>query len=282
MKNYKEFIVKTEPFIPEILSGVLWQLNISGITEEDNFLKVYFTSENDAQSSDIEKIMKELMQQNMIKDYSVEGNTFEDKNWNEEWEKSIEVIHATEKIVIKPTFRDYTAKPDELVITIDPKMSFGTGHHQTTKLILAALEKYVKPAMHVLDAGTGTGVLAITSALLGADYALGFDNDEWSVVNATENAQLNNVTQKTEFRYAELNQINRRKYDLVLANIHKIILIELAEELVQFLKSGSILILSGLLVQDEEDIVRLYKSHGTELIDKQQMDEWITLIFKMA
>jgi len=282
MKYYNEYIIKSEPFLPEILTGLLWQLNISGLKEEDNSVKAYFTSGNENQQDHIENILKELVRQNVITKYSVEGNSFEDRNWNEEWEKSIEVIHVTDNIVIKPTFREYSAKQDEMVITIDPKMSFGTGHHSTTRLILSALERYVKPGMQVLDAGTGTGVLAIASVLMGAEFALGFDNDEWSVVNASENADLNYVSSKTEFRFAELSQLDKKKYDLVLANIHKIVLMELGKELVEFLHSGSILILSGLLIQDEEDIRELYTSYGTELIEKQQMDEWIILVFRKS
>lgn len=280
MKQYQEFIVRTEPFVPEILTGVLWQLDINGLTEEDNFLKVYFSTASETKQQEIENVLKELEAEKLINSFSVEGNTFEDRNWNEEWEKSIEVIHATDRIVIKPTFREYSPKPGELVITIDPKMSFGTGHHQTTKLILSMLEQYVKPGMRVLDAGTGTGVLAIASVLLGAEYALGFDNDEWSVVNAEENAELNNVTGKTEFRQSEINLIEEQKFDLVLANIHKIILMDLAADLVKFLHSGSILILSGLLSQDEDDIKKLYSSLGTELLAKQQMDEWIAVVLR--
>ncbi len=164
---YKEFIVTAEPFIPDILSGVLWNLKINGISEEVNCLKVFSDS---VSKNDIELILNDLLNNKMLFSFSVEENFIEDKNWNAEWEKSRDVIRVTDRIIIKPTFKEYIAKENEIVLTLDPKMSFGTGEHQTTKMMLQLEEKYIKDGMKVLDIGTGTGILAIAAIKLGASY----------------------------------------------------------------------------------------------------------------
>jgi ribosomal protein L11 methyltransferase len=173
MKNFKEFIITAEPFIPEILSGALWQLDINGINEDVNCLKVFADGKSKINSKEISSALQKLIEHKMLINFNVEEYLIEDKNWNEEWEKNTNVIEATERIIIKPTFRNYDKKEGQIIITIDPKMSFGTGEHQTTKLMLKLIEKNIQKNMKVLDVGTGTGVLAIASVLLGASFCFG-------------------------------------------------------------------------------------------------------------
>ncbi len=279
MKHYKEYTVTAEPFIPEILSGILWDLEISGINEEVNCLKIFTPEYSLISIEDISSQLKKLLNEKMIFNYNVEENLIEDKDWNEEWEKSLKVIEITDKLVIKPTFRDYKMKPGQLVITIDPKMSFGTGEHQTTKLVLMLLEKYVKAGMKILDVGSGTGVLAIASILLGAESAVAVDNDEWCYTNGKENCELNSVSSQVDVRLDEIQNIPENNFDLITANIQKNILIEISGEIKKKIKSGGIIILSGLLYTDEEDIKRVYSSYGFILKEKKSMDEWIALAF---
>ncbi|MGE5410338.1 MAG: 50S ribosomal protein L11 methyltransferase, partial [Clostridiales bacterium] len=141
MKNFREFVIKTEPFVPELVSGVLWNLDIAGITEDEPLLKVFAVEENKVLKKNVEEVLNNLLQQKIIIAYSIEENIFEDKNWNEEWEKSLNVIEVSDRIVIKPSFREYKEKPGQIILTIDPKMSFGTGEHETTKLMLLMIEK---------------------------------------------------------------------------------------------------------------------------------------------
>ena len=144
MKYYKEFIVTTEPFLSDLVSGALWELEITGVNEEVNCIKVFADGGSPLNADDLSSELKKLVDQKMLRSFNVEENLLEDKNWNEEWEKNTNVIEVSDKIAVKPTFRDFEPKPGQLVITIDPKMSFGTGEHQTTKLILLLLEKYVR------------------------------------------------------------------------------------------------------------------------------------------
>ena len=282
MKYYKEYTITAEPFIAEIISSILWELEITGINEEVNCLKV-FASENSAVNvKEISKLLSRLVSEKMIFNFNVEENLLEEKNWNEEWEKSIKVTEVSDKIVIKPTFRDYNAKPGQIVITIDPKMSFGTGDHQTTKLVLQFLEDKVKTGMNVLDVGSGTSILGIACIKLGAEKVIAIDNDEWCFSNGKENCELNSVTKKVDVRLGEIKGIVEKNFDLIIANIQKNILIDIAGEIKDRIKNGGIIILSGLLFTDEDDILKKYTSLGFTFLDKKSLDEWIALSFVMT
>ncbi len=279
MKSYKEFIITAEPFNSEIISSILWEQNIDGINEEVNCIKVFAQDENVTVQS-IENELNHLKENNLLREFFVQENFIAEKNWNEEWEKSREVVRVSEKIVIKPTFKEYDAKENEIVLTLDPKMSFGTGDHQTTKICLLLIEKYIKPEMKVLDAGSGTAILGIAAAKLGAEIVIAFDIDEWCYENGIENTQLNNVSERIEVRKCELKDIEEKDFDLIIANIQKNILLELTEGFRQRIKPNGLLILSGLLESDREAIVDKYSSLGFKEIDYLKMDEWIGIVFQ--
>lgn len=278
MKSYKEFIITTEPFNAEILSSILWELNIDGINEEVNCLKV-FAQDESVTTDAIEYELNLLKENKLLREFSVQENFIVEKNWNEEWEKSREVVHVTNKIVIKPTFKDYEPKSGEIVLTLDPKMSFGTGDHQTTKICLQFIEKYIKPSMKVLDAGSGTAILGIAAAKLDAGKVIAFDIDDWCYENGIENTQLNNVVDKVEIKKCELKDIEENNFDLIIANIQKNILLELAKGFKSRINSGGILILSGLLEMDKDAIVSKYSEVGFSEIDYLKMDDWIGIVF---
>ena len=278
-KSYKEYIITAEPFNVEILSSILWELNIDGINEEVNCIKVCAQDEGVTIKS-IEKELLHLKENNLLREFSVQENYVVEKNWNEEWEKSREVVHVTDRIVIKPTFRDYTEKPNEIVLTLDPKMSFGTGDHQTTKICLKFIEKYFGTGIKILDAGSGTAILGIAAAKLGAEKVIAFDIDDWCFENGIENTQLNGVADKVEIRKCEIIDIPEKDFDLIIANIQKNILLDLADGFSKRINKNGILILSGLLTMDREAIEEKYSSIGFECIDFMQMDDWIGIVFK--
>ncbi len=282
MKHYKEFTVTAEPFNPELISGLMWQLDITGVNEEVNCLKVFATEESDVKSENIKSILQKLVGEKMLFGFSVEEYILEDKNWNEEWEKSLRVIEVSDKLVIKPSFRDYAVKPGQIVITIDPKMSFGTGEHQTTKLVLRLLEKYVEPGIKMLDVGSGTGVLAIASIKLGAASASAVDNDEWCFGNAKENCEVNSTGDKIKIILGEIKDVEEDSFDLVTANIQKNVLLEISDEIKGKVKSGGLIILSGLLFSDEKDILEKYSSSGFQFVEKKSLDEWIAMVFSKS
>lgn len=279
MKQFKQFTIQTYPQNNETISGLLWQLDLSGITETDNSLIVYV--QNAITINDIKNILNSAVDQKLINKFEIAEETIEDKNWNEEYEKNVRVIEVSDKIVIKPSFKEYQKKEGQIIITIDPKMSFGTGEHETTRLVLLMIEKYIKKDDYVLDIGTGTGVLAIASALLGAKKAVGIDNDEWCLLNGTENVKANNLEDRVDICLAELNQIEENNFDLIVANINKHILLDISGLIKTKLKLGGTLILSGLLYSDEAGIVSKYSDDGFRLEDKNLINEWIVLTFKL-
>ncbi len=280
MKTYKEIKVTTVPFDVETVSGMLWQLDLDGINEFDDYLTVFISETKETTRENVEEILQHLVDEKLIESFNTEEQTLEEKNWNEEYEKNVRVVEVTDKIVIKPSFKEYSPRPDQLIITIDPKMSFGTGEHATTKLVLQHLEKNVTGGEKVLDIGSGTGVLGIASVLLGAKNALCIDNDEWCLMNGVENVKANNLESEIEVRQCELKDVSEGEFDLIVANINKHILIDLVDLISIKMKKTGTLILSGLLDIDETDILGLYNSKGFKLSDQSGLDEWIALVFK--
>jgi len=279
MKHYKEFNITSEPFLPEIICGLMWELDITGINEDVNCVKVFANADSTVSVDLISNILDKLVGEKMLFNFSVEENLVEEKNWNEEWEKSVNVIEVTDKLVIKPTFKDYLPKPGQIIITIDPKMSFGTGEHQTTKLVMQFLESSVNLGIKVLDVGSGTGVLAIAAVKLGAESAIAVDNDEWCYNNGSENVRLNEVENVIDVRLGEIKNIPEKDFDIITANIQKNILIDIAEDFKKKLKPGGLLLLSGLLYNDEKDIINKYSTLNFELLEKKILDDWIALKF---
>jgi len=280
MNNYKEFTISAIPFIPEVLSGVLWQLNISGIQEEENFIKIFCTEESLTNQKEISAQLQKLVNESVIESFIVSEKILENKNWNEEWEKSREVIVVSDTLVIKPSFKKYSSKPNQIVITIDPKMSFGTGEHQSTKLSLLFLEKYVMKGTRILDVGTGTAVLAIASAMLGATQVIAIDNDEWCYENSIENCEVNSVHDKIDIRLCEIKDVHEKDFDMVVANIQRDILLEIKTAIRERTINDGILILSGLLLHDKDEIQHEYENLDFTLIDSNNSDEWISMVFR--
>ena len=208
---------------------------------------------------------------------TVSVRTIDPKNWNAEWEKTITPIKVTDRIVITPTWHPYNASPGQIVLTIDPKMSFGTGYHETTRLVLRLMEHHVRPGTTVLDVGTGTGVLAIAGLKLGAVSAVGVDVDEWSYDNSLENAKLNGVEEQVTFLHGDLTAVPPATFGLIVANIQLNVIVPLLPEMRDRLTPEGTLILSGLLLQDREQILNALDRSTFHLLEEMQENEWIAL-----
>jgi ribosomal protein L11 methyltransferase len=280
LKSYNVFKISSAPFLPDILSGLLWELEITGVTENDDIVIAFAAEDSPVNEEMINGLLNKLVAQNVIEEFSVTREILEEKNWNELWEKSREVIRISEQIVIKPSFKQYESKEDEIVITLDPKMSFGTGEHESTKLAVRLIEKYVKGNEKVLDVGSGTGVLSIAAIKLGAANAVAVDNDSWCYQNCVENCALNNVAERIKVVEGEIGIIPEENFDLVLANIQKNILLMMSEKIKAKVKKNGIVVLSGLLLKDEMEITSHYQSIGFKFKEKKVLDEWLAIVFE--
>lgn len=279
MKNFVRFSITSVPFNADLLSGILWELPVSGISEEPGYIHLFAEELAGISRADIIALLEKLKKENLIEMYDVSEETFADRNWNEEWEKNICVIKVSDKIVVKPSFKDYEAKEGELVIEIDPKMSFGTGEHASTRLMLKLMEKYARGKRKVLDVGSGTGVLSVCAAKFGAEFVMAIDNNEWCYVNGKENIIRNCVENIVEVLNCEITEVKERGFDLILANINKYVLLNICDEVIEKLAEGGILIISGILNGDKPEVENKYESSGLKIVESLEEEEWSAMAF---
>ncbi len=203
-----------------------------------------------------------------------------EENWNKEWEDSIDPVWVNERIVITPSWKQETVSAP-LKIVINPQMSFGTGHHETTRMVAALLEQSVRPSDFWVDAGTGTGLLAILALRLGAKRVYAFDNDEWSVMNTGENFIHNNITPVPPNIIIEQNDINVMDIPVcngITANLHRNLLLQNMEKFATALQeTQGVLIVSGLLKYDKDNVISVALDCGFSHIQTINEGEWIAI-----
>lgn len=204
------------------------------------------------------------------------------EDWAEGWKQHFPTTRISRRLVVRPSWEEFSAQPDDVVIEIDPGMAFGTGTHGTTRLCLeavaAAFESAVPPRS-VLDVGTGSGILAIAAAAYGAEEILACDIDPEACAIAFENAILNQVDEKISFTIAPLEELEG-SFDLVLANILAEENIRLAEALLARLAPGGRLVLSGILIEKEEMVIAAFHPYGLGVPEIRHNEDWSCLIYR--
>ncbi|MDT8317943.1 MAG: 50S ribosomal protein L11 methyltransferase [bacterium] len=197
----------------------------------------------------------------------------------QEWRRFFKPVLVSRRVVIKPTWEEYELKENELIVDIDPGMAFGTGTHETTRLCIQLLDNIIKGGETVFDVGTGSGILAIAAAKLGAVKVLGIDNDERSVSVAVENVELNSADKKVIISGTPLSGIEG-SFDIVVANILAEDLIEMRKELMKRLAGSGRLILSGILKSKAEMVIAAFDNEGAILEEQIDDGEWSALMLK--
>lgn len=202
--------------------------------------------------------------------------TISEEDWANAWKEFFKPQRIGRRIVVKPTWEEYDPQPDDLILLLDPGMAFGTGHHSTTRLCIIALEDHVTSGATVADVGTGSGILAVASLLLGASHVEATDNDPLAVRIAQENITTNSLTDRTHVH--ESSTPPTGPFDIVVANILADVILGMATELYNAVRPGGLLIASGIISHRAEDVRKGLTAAGFSNIETKTEGDWVALI----
>lgn len=273
---YYQFEISLDPFEPwsEILTAYLGEIGFEGFYEKDVLLYAFVPKE---------KYSKEKFEEvlNIIKlesEISFVCKELPHQNWNALWESNFEPVFIENKLAIIAPFHA-TENEFERIITIEPKMSFGTGHHQTTYMMCEAILNTSLEEKAVLDIGSGTGVLAILCEMQGATTVLALDIEPWSVENCTKNAIVNNCS-RIESVLGDISEVKGLNFDCIYANINKNILLKHMPDYANGLNPNGLLYLSGFFSSDAKEITDTAEGLGLKFISKRERDGWSMIVLK--
>lgn len=208
--------------------------------------------------------------------------TVNEEDWANAWKDYYHVTHIGQRLIIRPSWREYTPKDNEVVLELDPGMAFGTGLHPTTRMCLEEVEKRTRPGMRALDVGTGSGILALAAARLGAQSVYCIDNSSIAVESSQANVAVNHLSDQIQVVLGVLDESTAEqmasRYDLVLANIIARVIGGIAPQLAQVMAPGAILIASGIIEERCHEAEQPLLAAGLRLLERVMIDDWITLI----
>lgn len=302
-------ITKSEALEP--ISGIFYSLDCKGVAIEDpndilgreqgpltwdfadiNVLehkgkvavvKAYFAEEDNIEEvlSYVNDRINELKEMGLdLGDAKVEHEKMHEEDWANTWKQYYKPSKVGEKIVVKPIWEEYSAKEGELVVDLDPGMAFGTGTHETTRMCIQALERYVEKESTVFDVGCGSGILAIAAAKLGAKLAVGVDLDPVAVESSKENVEYNKLD-NIEILHGNLVEVIDGKADIVVANILAEIICILTDDVKRVLKEGGVFITSGIIHDRVDMVCEKLEETGFEVVEKNRDGEWNCIVAKL-
>ena len=258
----------------EILLAELGELPFDSFVETEEGLPAYIQAQDDT-----EGLLNELyILTNPEFEVSYQTEEIEQVNWNEEWEKNFEPINVDDLCYVRAPFHEPKNVPFEIVI--EPKMSFGTGHHETTFMMMKHLLNLNVEGLTVLDMGCGTAILAILASMKGAEKVDAIDIDNWCYLNSIENAERNNIQNVDVYEGdAALLEDKLNKYDLIIANINRNILLNDMKAYAQTLKVGGVILFSGFYLEDIEAIEQEANENNLFLDAQLERNNWASLKF---
>jgi len=215
--------------------------------------------------------------------YRLSYRQVDEQNWAESWKAFFWPQRVGERIVVKPSWRDYAAGPGEIVVELDPGMAFGTGTHPTTALCVQLIERHLKSGDAFLDIGTGSGILMLAAAKLGAARLCGGDRDGMAVRIAAENLRRNGIgPQRVCLVQGSLAAPFRGRFDVMAANILTHVIVELLDDIARLLKHGGIFICSGIIEPNQDLVAGKMRAAGLDIIEMRRKEGWVAMAGKMA
>ena len=316
--KWKKLTIETTTAATDMISYELGELGVEGIEVEDHVplteedrktmyvdllpdeiapddgtakINCYIEEDQDLEqlAKQIEEKLKEIGEFFPIGSGKITFGETEDKDWINNWKQYFKPFRLDENIVIKPTWEELTEqKEGDLVIQIDPGTAFGTGSHETTRLCIQGLRKYITDETVLLDVGSGSGILSIIGLKLGAKAALGTDIDPNAIHAMYDNAKVNGITEE-EFTVKIGNiiddkklqeEVGMEKYDIVVANILADVIIPLSPEIRQHLKKDGLYITSGIINMKRDEVKEAIEKNGFTIIEENVMGEWVSFVAK--
>lgn len=269
--------VTCSPEFSEMLLAELAEANFDTFLENENGFEAYVEGEGYDKPL-VDTILKKYQ---ALTSVEFSFSQIQKRNWNEEWEKSYSPIVVDDKCLIRASFHQADKRyPYEIVIT--PKMSFGTGHHQTTYLMVKNMLNIDHRGKRVMDAGCGTAILSIMASKLGAREVEAFDIDEWSIENGNENTAINHCDNITIQQGKIMEVALSGSFDIILANINKNVLLDEMKLYAGYLSAGGFLLLSGFLTLDIPDLLAEASRHRLTEVSRDERDTWACLLLRSA
>jgi len=243
-----------------------------------------YVADEDFRPEIVEELRQALYFLGQLRSVSdVRISSLKEEDWANAWKEHFQVHKIGDRVVIRPPWREYDPQDDEIVIELDPGMAFGTGLHPSTKLSMLGTEEVVKPGDTVLDVGTGSGILAIAAAKIGATKVDTVDVESVAVRATRENADRNGVGNVIAVEPGSVGPGQPfwgEQYDVVIANIIARVLIEICEAVVAHTKPGGSIVLAGIIESREQDVIDAYKVQGAEVTNRRFQDDWVSLVLR--
>ena len=274
--------IKSPPEAADILSTLLFEYGCQGIKVDQSDRSwcalAYFSREKAFPS--LEEILEGRINE-FLQDVGVGGKVFisrgreQIRDWERLWRESLKPFRVGRRFVVRPSFCEFERRQGDIVITMDPRMAFGSGHHESTRLSLLSLERLVRPGNSLLDAGAGTGILAIAAAGLGAARILAVEIEHTAYENLLENLEVNGLRDRVSALLAPLEDTPADTFDIVAANLNKNALLSNMAGLVGKLRDGGRAVLSGFLREDSDELERQMRKCGLIPVTHEIMGEWV-------
>ncbi|MHC1683484.1 MAG: 50S ribosomal protein L11 methyltransferase [Clostridiaceae bacterium] len=309
-KNWIEITVITTSEAVEAVQGILYTTDVKGVSVQDSedlefkkknpgdwdyfdesilniqegaLIKAYYNGEENIDEI-IEYINSGL---DNLKEYGINKglglvtkSTVNEEDWANNWKKYYKPTRVGARVVIKPVWEEYNLKSHELLVELDPGMAFGTGTHETTRMCIQALERYVDENTRVFDIGTGSGILAIAAAKLGVKEVIGGDLDPVAVTAAKENVAQNHLSDNIKIFKGDLMEVVEGKADVVVANIIADVIMFLTPQLRDYINENGIFISSGIIKDKKDEVIKTLIENGFEPIEVNNQGEWICIVAK--